>query len=247
MNIKQALAALAPANDDHWTADGLPRVEAVTDVIGHEVSRREITDTAPSFVRPEASGMPPEEGEPAPAEPETPAEDPPAEAPKPDPAAAPAEGAPDDAEDPAQAAYVEPLDPVVTMDVRTVAADIDLVQRAIEEFGRQASILTSRAEAIDKQLRAIGQRSAGLQKILDRLGKSQTSQQRDAIQRYLKGQQEARAQRALRAQRFIAAGTTAQDVKDQLDGPSKIDSAMKQRKPGRGAGRPVYPQAVGAR
>lgn len=262
MNIKQALAALDITNDDHWTADGLPRVEAVVTLVGSEVTRRQITDADPSFVRPQASGTefdpvgtpPTAEPDPKPAEKpaeETPAEEPteapPKETPAPEPnapGAPPPEEAPPEPDVPADAAKVAVLDDVVTMNVPRVFSDIDLIERAITEFSRQAQILMARGDAIEKKLIDIGRRSASLQNAYQKLGKSTASQQRETIQRYLETQRAARAVRAERAQRFIEAGTTAHDVKAQLEGPSKIDAAMKSRKPGRGTARPAYPVAA---
>ena len=51
MNIKDALAQLDPQNNDHWTGDGLPLVQAVSDLVGKDVSRKEVTDALPGFSR----------------------------------------------------------------------------------------------------------------------------------------------------------------------------------------------------
>lgn len=51
MDIRTALSQLDPANDDHWTADGQPRIEAVNNVLGSAVRRQEIVDAAPDFTR----------------------------------------------------------------------------------------------------------------------------------------------------------------------------------------------------
>lgn len=51
MDLRTALSQLDPANDDHWTADGQPRIEAVNTVLGHAVRRQEIIDAAPGFTR----------------------------------------------------------------------------------------------------------------------------------------------------------------------------------------------------
>jgi len=46
--ILTALKALDPKNDDHWTSDGLPRLDAIK-VSG--VKRGDVTDAAPNFTR----------------------------------------------------------------------------------------------------------------------------------------------------------------------------------------------------
>lgn len=51
MNIKDALAQLDPQNNNHWTGDGLPLVQAVSDLVGKDVSRKEVTDALPGFSR----------------------------------------------------------------------------------------------------------------------------------------------------------------------------------------------------
>lgn len=50
--IAQAVAALDRANDDHWTADGLPRVDAVSTLAGDAtVSRKDVDKAAPGVIR----------------------------------------------------------------------------------------------------------------------------------------------------------------------------------------------------
>jgi hypothetical protein len=51
MDIKDALGKLDPQNNDHWTGDGLPLVQAVSDLVGKDVSRKEVTDALPGFSR----------------------------------------------------------------------------------------------------------------------------------------------------------------------------------------------------
>jgi hypothetical protein len=285
MDLKQALARLDPADDDHWTADGLPRVDAVSMILGRDVKRAAITDAAPGMTRETfaASGFPPighePEADPSPKtpdptptpepgvpeqEPTTPPAEPeqPAEAPMPEPATEPAaepkvtpdadgpgtEETPESPpmeDTPQQHAEVEAFDDVVGMSPSQVYNDIDLVDRAIEEFARQAVVLGARKEAIVKALAELSQRSVMLSRarnILLRRGAK--PKQATPIQDYLRRSQEARAKRAKQAQAFIAAGTNADDVIEQLEGPSKVDAAMKARRQ-RGAQRPVYPVRVG--
>lgn len=51
MNILEALSALDTDNDDDWTKDGLPKTEAVSEVVGETVTRAQITEVAPQFSR----------------------------------------------------------------------------------------------------------------------------------------------------------------------------------------------------
>lgn len=64
--ILEAVRGLDPQNDEHWTADGLPRLDAVENLLGGDVSRKAVTNAAPDFTRAVASELvdAPEDGEP---------------------------------------------------------------------------------------------------------------------------------------------------------------------------------------
>lgn len=50
--LKQILAQLDPANANHWTAEGLPRIETVRMLAGHPgLTREELTAVDPAFNR----------------------------------------------------------------------------------------------------------------------------------------------------------------------------------------------------
>jgi len=50
--ITTALTKLDPTNDEHWTAQGLPRVETVAELAGlSDLKRSDITEAAPDFTR----------------------------------------------------------------------------------------------------------------------------------------------------------------------------------------------------
>lgn len=51
MDIKDALSQLDPLDDDQWTEGGQPKIEAVASLLGHKVTRKEITEAAPQFSR----------------------------------------------------------------------------------------------------------------------------------------------------------------------------------------------------
>ncbi|WP_066795077.1 hypothetical protein [Sphingomonas soli] len=53
-DIGSAIDLLDPANDDHWTGAGLPAVDAVKAILGRDVTRAEINEAAPEFMRPTA-------------------------------------------------------------------------------------------------------------------------------------------------------------------------------------------------
>lgn len=51
--IREAVMALDVANDDHWTQEGLPRVDAVANILGkQDITRRDLTRAAAGMVRP---------------------------------------------------------------------------------------------------------------------------------------------------------------------------------------------------
>jgi hypothetical protein len=49
------LSQLDPLNDDHWTANGDPRIDAVEAIVGVKVTRAEIVGAAPDFDRTKAA------------------------------------------------------------------------------------------------------------------------------------------------------------------------------------------------
>jgi hypothetical protein len=49
--IQDVLKQLNPGNDDHWTAEGMPRVDVVSALAGTQVTRQEVTTSAPQFTR----------------------------------------------------------------------------------------------------------------------------------------------------------------------------------------------------
>lgn len=51
MNIKEALHKLDPQDLTLWTTEGLPLVQAVETLVGHTVTRKEVTDALPGFSR----------------------------------------------------------------------------------------------------------------------------------------------------------------------------------------------------
>ena len=50
-DIKAALESLDAGNDDHWTSDGLPRVDVVEELVGSDVTRADLKKAAPEFTR----------------------------------------------------------------------------------------------------------------------------------------------------------------------------------------------------
>lgn len=52
LTIKMALGLLDPADDEQWTSDGLPRMDAIEKMVeDRSIIRKDITDTDPEFCR----------------------------------------------------------------------------------------------------------------------------------------------------------------------------------------------------
>lgn len=231
MDLPTALQQLDAGNDDHWTADGLPRVEVVSGLIGNDVTRKQITNAAPTLTREgllKANEAAEAETEAEP-EPSDPADRPELETERPD------EG---------DVAFVEPQDEVVTMTVDdVVAGGRPLVERALAEFARQNDVLVKRRDRILEQIADVGRRSELLTRVLNRLPKSGHG---DGLQAYLAQQKKNREARAEKTRRFIEAGTTPGEVAAALDPRAQIDVAMNKRGAKRGETRPARPVNTGA-
>jgi len=222
MDLKEALLFLDPENDGDWTSDGLPRVDRVIELIGGTVTRQEITNAVPSLTRETAVHQPDHED----VEAER-LEEPPAVI---------------------DAAYVEPEDDVVSMPAAAVYTKVELIDRALTEFGRQSAVLAQRRADVIAKIKDLGRRSEMLSKARAMLqrqtGKTADTQHSDTIRSYLDGVHGARQGRIARAQRFIEAGTNVKDVVKQLVTASPVDAAMARRKPSTSALRKEYPRAV---
>ena len=49
--VADALQALDPSKDDHWTSRGVPSIEAMVKLLGRNVTRAEIEEVAPDYTR----------------------------------------------------------------------------------------------------------------------------------------------------------------------------------------------------
>lgn len=58
MDIKDALLLLDTLDDNLWTSEGAPKIDAVSDLVGRKVTRQEIIEAAPKFTKsnPDVSG-----------------------------------------------------------------------------------------------------------------------------------------------------------------------------------------------
>lgn len=240
--ILAALEQLDPANDEHWTSDGLPRVDVVANLSGHkQVQRSEITSTAPKFTResataPVTADESKDEGAGESSEPtgddgdcdETPEE-------------SGDDIVPSTGDEPAS-----PVDPeadpealVLDMPFAEVMASPELLECAIRALDRRTIALRKQRAEIDDAIAELSKKSEMAMRQLDRLRKTQPGSDTKNIRDYLARQTTLRQGRIDRARQFVEAGTTAADVSEQIRTGSKLDAALNQRKPGLGQSRPA--------
>lgn len=224
-DIRVALSRLNPENLEHWTIDGLPKVDEISNRLCEEVTRQQITEADPEFNRAKARKMKADgikfEKEKAEKEPPL-APEPPKKHYLPDNAVV---------------NVVEPRDDVVGMAPKAVYSDRRLVRRAIDEFSRQYELLRKRRDSLTEQLDILSKRIEVASKVFSRFKEVRESPIRD----YLEQARKTREEKANRARRFIEAGTSADEVRDAVDSRAKIDRAMNARKAVPGSTRPAHP------
>lgn len=223
--IAAALAKLDVANDNHWTAEGLPRVETVRMLASDPSIQRETISTEfPDFTRATASGAAQQSSQPpappeAPAAPQPPA--PPAAPTQPD-AAAPAAAAPDTAVlQPQEQAPAAPA-------AASLKEQLEEAQKHLEEIRvgkrRVDQMFADQQNLVDK-----------LQTELDReRQKNSKHETTHVIQGYLAAQQAEREKRGEAWAKFDATGVKIEDI---LPRKAPIDAMLAQRnRPGQRRG-----------
>lgn len=232
MQLEQALTLLDPANDDHWTHDGLPLVDVLRDLTDDQsLSRKTITNSAPDLTRAKVKAFADGEDEldESPIEPIEVEVEPEIEVAPIEPDLSPAEhedGVPVD---------------VFTLPIHEVLADRELTDIAIQQMAEMIDEGNASVKAMKEELAQLNAKNELLKRAALLHSRNRpNNERRSDIQRYLEGQNAARAKRAERAQRFIDAGTTAQDVAEQLSSKSKLDASMATRKAARGSQRPPH-------
>lgn len=241
MDIKSALLSLDKSDDSLWTADGAPRIDVVSALVGTAVKRPDIINAFPGFSRTsenETNGTAAAETETAP---DAGSDDQTGDA------TAEAENAPDetdgnvDDDTPPVGDLNDSLDDIgaLTMDdvraftVRQLADDPELLQEAIRIADLDAVAKNDIAKEAKREMEAAARIASRLRDIQTKVTKEENPNLA-----YIKSQNEVRAARAQRAQSFIAAGTTPKEVIKALSTKSPLDSAMAGRKPGLGTKRP---------
>ena len=128
---------------------------------------------------------------------------------------------------------------VLSMPLDKVLGDYALTKLAQEALREQHAEALREKQRIESEIEQLSHKGALLDRAEQLLVRRDPSlSATNPVQDYLRASAAARAKRAERARRFIEAGTTAEDVREQLASTSKLDRAMGTRKPGLGTARP---------
>jgi hypothetical protein len=221
MDIKEALAQLDSMEDSHWTADGAPATQAVSDLIGQKVTRAQITDAAPKFSR-ENMDLTEIEEETTDAE----------------------EGLregqeevtdePVDASILAEFAEMEPMLPNEFADKVLQKADPRLLPQIETMLTEQLQAIEAKEKEVEEMKRKVKLSKALTVTWIKQLVPDMSNQ--EAIQAYIRSSQENRAAKAAEIQKVLG-GLKPADIA-KLDPRAAIDKAFA-RKTARGGQRPV--------
>lgn len=222
-NITDALSKLDPANDNHWTQDGLPRLDTIKILAGDPgLTREAVTAAAPDFNR--ASAQQAAAGAQQAGAGTTPA--------------APGQPAPQGAASGPSASETQPPAPPES-DLPTLnppplaeASDSDNLNARIAEAKLQLSDAQDRLQLAKQELSDAQNKVADLEAQL----KDTSVGAANPITEYLKSQQRVLEERGAKRQLIRESGLNLKELAKQLKSP--LDSAM-ERKTGRGGGRPV--------
>lgn len=264
--ITEALAQLDHTNDEHWTADGQPRIDVVKAIVGHTVTRQEIVDAAPDFSRAvaeaaaqaeagdedadqltdgEGDEVDGEDGgdelatdDDALGEDEDDGEEPAGDEPD------AAEGDPTTNADPGDEAIEFPEGAVLRMPLERVLRSKELTERAFREveaaLGREAVI----KRACDARIERLNSFAEILTRYMQRQDRDDHgSGTQKNIAAYLDRANESRARRMNAAHRFIRGGTTERDVAEATRVAAPVDAARNMRRPVRPLMAPASPPA----
>lgn len=259
MELIQALSQLDVDDDDHWTADGMPRMDVLQRLTETpDLKRGDVTNAAPELTRDalrEAIAKKNEEAEKAREAEEAGSSDLSEEdqaEQKSEEEAATSEQPP--AEKPPEPQYNEfghlvqeeglgivveaQKKPTVTMEQLEeardrVAEELLKLNRELEEVKGRVDVKNAEADAINRNI--------------EHLMTWDPDRGQKPIQDYLARQNEVRTEKAERLEALKeVTGLTPKEIQEQLGGASKLDDAMKGRKPARGSQRPAVRQPQNA-
>jgi hypothetical protein len=227
--IVKALRALDTANDNHWTADGQPRLDTVKMLAADQsITRDAVTLALPGFTRSKAKDFAGEPGVVQVAPPPPPAE--PTAAPAPAEAAAPV------------AVPLAPVSPAVAAPQQaalTLADTIaDLEDDLLDAKATTAELRAARDKA-SQLFEAARKEEDRLVTELEKLTAKDSNP--NAIQAYLETQRLLLQDRGNRRRMVAEAGVNLRELSKAISA-SPIDQAMA-RRTGRGGSRPRFPKA----
>ena len=224
-NITDALSKLDPANDNHWTQDGLPRLDTIKILAGDpSLTREAVTAAAPDFTRLTAQAA---AGAAQAGAGTTPA--------------APADGGQQGAAQAAPPADppVPPAPPVTEPEVTLTAppaaeesSESDILKKQLEEAQLN---LSDRADALRAAQQALKDAQDEVSVIEEKLLKISKTSENPSTE-YLKRQQKVLAERGARKALIKDSGLDLKQLAKDLKSP--LESAM-ERKNSRGGQRPV--------
>lgn len=239
--ILDALSQLDPLDDDHWTSDGAPRMDAIEAIVGDKsITRKDIVNAAPDFNREKAGQAPDEDEEQTGSEAQENQEQSSGEQqPNPDNEQEQQQPNPDD-EDEDEGEFEERAEleiptgqteaEFIQWMLKLDAEDLETLEVTLkDQINQLAQGIEQAKELIIKTRRAV---TATRQRI-EQIVPGSTNQ--DAISDFIKAQTAARAAKVARRNEIL------RGVKpDELDPRAPIDAAMA-RKTKRGTQRPVRP------
>jgi len=218
MDIKEALAQLDTMDDDKWTEDGAPLVDAVSEIMGGKVTRKEITDAAPKFSRSNADLTPVEPEQEEPVVEETVVED----------------DEPLTTDMLEKFVEMEPMLPQELAEKFLSKVDPRLLPEIELLMAQQYQILEAKQSELDELKRRVKIGRSLTQTWIKRLVPDMSNQ--EAIQAYIRSSQAQRASKTNEI-RTILGGLKPADIA-KLDPRAAIDKAFA-RKTTRGGGRPA--------
>lgn len=211
--IKAALAQLDPANDDHWTNNGSPRMDVLQGILEDDkITRKMVTDADPAFTREtmevakntstheEGNGKITQEPE-------------------------------------GQEEIDEPY--ILDLPLSEIFASEKNLMVFQAEISAVHSKMSIEKEALDDKIIRYSQLSARATSALNRIRRGRPNHDTKDIRAYLDQQARVREDRAARAREFLEQGIDQSLLASVLTGKSKLDQALNQRKPAPGSTRPA--------
>lgn len=237
--ILEALEELDQDNDAHWTMDGAPRLDALEEILGHQVSRKEVIDVSPKFMRqPTAPSEEPEVATEATPEAPIDKEDEANDETDPPSTNAEPESPVEDVEAPKEP---EAIDPPTNFRqaLELIAGNMELLQEALAEGTEQ--MLRAQREATEARARAdeLANMVNTINRKIEHLTKSDPNHNTAGIRAYIDQQNKNRMARVAGLHRFQEmTKIDARDLAKAIDPRAPIDRAMSARKPALGSQRP---------